>query len=213
MEKKKEEKTLYQALADVKAELEAVAKDKENPFHKNKYADINGYLAVVEPLMQKNGLLLLQPLVHVGDAFFIKTQIIHVASGDSFDSILPLPTNIKPQELGSAITYYRRYTLGSLLAMQAEDDDANAASGKSKTSDLNERIKNNGNGNKPLEMKFKYNVSSILDSEKCEDFKRWVETNRAWLLLDKAVLKSSRKIDKYDSLLISTPSNGVAYHE
>jgi hypothetical protein len=33
-----------------------------------------------------------------------------------------------PQKLGSAVTYYRRYTLQSLLGLQAEDDDANAAS-------------------------------------------------------------------------------------
>jgi hypothetical protein len=33
-----------------------------------------------------------------------------------------------PQKLGSAVTYYRRYTLQSLLGLQAEDDDANSAS-------------------------------------------------------------------------------------
>ena len=36
-----------------------------------------------------------------------------------------------PQKLGSAITYYRRYTLASLLGLQAEDDDGNLASSKS----------------------------------------------------------------------------------
>ena len=38
-----------------------------------------------------------------------------------------------PQKMGSMITYYRRYTLQSLLGLQAEDDDANAASKASKT--------------------------------------------------------------------------------
>jgi hypothetical protein len=33
-----------------------------------------------------------------------------------------------PQKMGSMITYYRRYTLQSLLGLQAEDDDGNAAS-------------------------------------------------------------------------------------
>jgi hypothetical protein len=41
-----------------------------------------------------------------------------------------LPEINDPQKLGSAITYYRRYTLQSLLALQAEDDDANLASNK-----------------------------------------------------------------------------------
>jgi hypothetical protein len=37
-----------------------------------------------------------------------------------------LPNLQDPQKLGSAITY-RRYTLQSLLGLQAEDDDGNKA--------------------------------------------------------------------------------------
>jgi hypothetical protein len=37
------------------------------------------------------------------------------------------------QKAGSAVTYARRYTLGALLAMKAEDDDGNTASGKTNT--------------------------------------------------------------------------------
>ena len=44
---------------------------------------------------------------------------------------MDLPDIQDPQKLGSCITYYRRYTLASLLGLQAEDDDGNAASGKS----------------------------------------------------------------------------------
>ena len=36
-----------------------------------------------------------------------------------------LSHELDPQKLGSEITYYRRYTLQSLLGLQAEDDDAN----------------------------------------------------------------------------------------
>ena len=39
-----------------------------------------------------------------------------------------LDTNLNSQQQGSQITYYRRYTLQSLLSLQAEDDDANSAS-------------------------------------------------------------------------------------
>jgi hypothetical protein len=35
--------------------------------------------------------------------------------------------NLHPQKLGSAITYYRRYTLQSLLGLQAEDDGNKAS--------------------------------------------------------------------------------------
>ena len=43
-----------------------------------------------------------------------------------------LPEISDPQKLGSAITYFRRYTLQSLLALQAEDDDGNKAIVKKK---------------------------------------------------------------------------------
>jgi hypothetical protein len=36
--------------------------------------------------------------------------------------------NLQDPQLGSAITYYRRYTLQSLLGLQAEDDDGNKQS-------------------------------------------------------------------------------------
>jgi hypothetical protein len=36
----------------------------------------------------------------------------------------PLPELADAQKAGSAITYFRRYALQSLLALEAEDDDA-----------------------------------------------------------------------------------------
>jgi hypothetical protein len=37
------------------------------------------------------------------------------------------------QDAGSAVTYARRYTLGALLSLRAEDDDGNLASGHGKS--------------------------------------------------------------------------------
>ena len=47
---------------------------------------------------------------------------------DFIESFIPLPVGLAPQPLGSAITYYRRYTLSSLLALEIDDDDATMAS-------------------------------------------------------------------------------------
>jgi hypothetical protein len=41
-----------------------------------------------------------------------------------------LPEIADPQKMGSAVTYYRRYMLQSLLLLRAVDDDGNIASGK-----------------------------------------------------------------------------------
>ena len=54
-------------------------------------------------------------------------SVIIDLDGGSFESSLTLPTDLDAQKIGSAITYYRRYTLQSLLALQSEDDDGNSA--------------------------------------------------------------------------------------
>ena len=121
----KTETNFYEKLAAVKAEVGRISKDSSNPFFKSKYFDVNSLLLHVEPIIQKNGLLLLQPIQEN-----LVKSIIFDTNGFSIESGIVLPELNDPQKLGSAITYYRRYTLQSLLALQAEDDDANLASNK-----------------------------------------------------------------------------------
>jgi hypothetical protein len=115
---------IYTKLAAVKKEIGAISKDETNPFFKSKYFDINGLLRHTEPLLQKNGLLLLQPIIK-GEVY---SEIIDIESGESVTSSIALPNIEDPQRIGGCVSYYRRYTLQSLLGLQAEDDDANAAS-------------------------------------------------------------------------------------
>ena len=124
----KKEKNIYQKLANAKAEIGAISKDSTNPFFKSKYFDINNLLAHVEPILQKNGLICLQPII---DGSVI-TQIIDIDTEQIIESSIALTDERDPQKLGSQISYFRRYTLSSLLAIQAEDDDANSAKPKTK---------------------------------------------------------------------------------
>jgi hypothetical protein len=123
-----EKQTIYSRLLEVQKEVGAIAKDSENPFFKNKYFDINGLIQHVNPILTKHGLLLLQPILEGKQC----SIIVEAETGEKVVSELTLPTLTDPQKLGSAITYYRRYTLGSLLGLQAEDDDGNVASKESK---------------------------------------------------------------------------------
>jgi hypothetical protein len=122
--------SIYKKLFEAKKDIGKISKDSTNPFFKSKYFDINGLLEHVEPILAKHGVLLLQP---VNDGKVI-TQLIdsdtHGVGSDAVESSIELPNITDPQKLGSAITYFRRYTLQSLLGLQAEDDDANKASGK-----------------------------------------------------------------------------------
>lgn len=117
---------LLQKLSDLKFKVGKLSKDLTNPFFNSKYFDINQLLEQVEPIAHDLGLLILQPLKKNE----VSTIIFDIESGQSIESSIELQSFSDPQKAGSAITYYRRYTLQSLLGLQAEDDDANKASGK-----------------------------------------------------------------------------------
>jgi hypothetical protein len=119
-----EKKTIYSRLLEAKSEIGKVVKNAKNPHFKNNYADINAIIETVEPVLIKHGLVLIQPI----ESGSVVTRIIDAATGEVLESAMPLSPTANPQQMGSQITYYRRYTLQSLLSLQAEDDDANAAS-------------------------------------------------------------------------------------
>ena len=121
--------SIYKQLFEAKKEIGKISKDSKNPFFKSKYFDINSLLEHVEPILQKHNLLLLQPI----EESKVTTVIVDVETGEKVNSEITLPQLNDPQKLGSAITYYRRYTLQSLLGLQAEDDDGNKASKKTPT--------------------------------------------------------------------------------
>ena len=115
--------SIYKKLFEAKKEIGKISKDSTNPFYKSKYFDINQLLEHVEPILQKHELLCLQPIKDGA----VSSVIIDIETGEKEISSLDLTNQTDPQKRGSEITYYRRYTLQSLLGLQAEDDDANAA--------------------------------------------------------------------------------------
>lgn len=130
---------LYTALLAAQRAMGPLTKNAQNPHLKNKYADLSAVLDTIEQPLWDNGLIVLQQFQYdfVGDDRAVGgnpipvlvTQIIHVESGERIESTVPLlakdPTD--PQKVGSTITYYRRYSLITLLGLSAEDDDGNAA--------------------------------------------------------------------------------------
>jgi hypothetical protein len=116
--------TLHQKLHKAKQSIGKVAKNATNPHFKKSYSDINAIIEAVEPILLENGLLLLQPIQ--GNS--VCTQIICIDSNELIESCMELPAGLNPQQMGSCLTYYRRYTLVSLCSLQSVDDDANLAS-------------------------------------------------------------------------------------
>ena len=121
--------SIYKKLLEVQKEVGAISKDSKNPFFKSKYFDINQLIEHVQPVLNKHGLVLTQP-IQDGNVSSVINDVDSKEGVNMIVSSLPLPQLTDPQKLGSCITYYRRYTLASLLGLQAEDDDANLASKK-----------------------------------------------------------------------------------
>lgn len=115
---------IYQKLHLAKQSIKGVVKNATNPHLKRNYADINSIIDTVEPILLDCGLLLMQP-VKDGKVY---TEIVDIESEDVIDSYIELPPITDAQKLGGAITYFRRYTLVSLLSLQAIDDDGHQAS-------------------------------------------------------------------------------------
>jgi hypothetical protein len=108
------------ALLKVKLEMEAVSKDSINPHFRSKFSSLNNYLESIEPLLQKNKMVLLQPSTRDS----IETIIFHAESGQYVSSEIKIPDNvIDPQKMGSLFSYFRRYALAGLLAFQTNDDN------------------------------------------------------------------------------------------
>lgn len=122
-----ETKNIYQKLLEAQKEIGAIKKDSDNPFFHSKYVDINGILREVKPVLNKHGLVLTQALHTTEGRIGLLTAITDSESKEKIDSFCFLPETVKAQETGSAITYFRRYALQSLLALEAEDDDGNGA--------------------------------------------------------------------------------------
>jgi hypothetical protein len=133
--------TIYDKLLEVQKEIGAIKKDSTNPFFKSKYFDINALLEQVKPTLNKHGIVLTQALTHIDGKLALNTSLAladrkPVAADDEVyrlnESVIwstcPIPEGADAQKTGSAITYFRRYALQSLLALEAEDDDANLAS-------------------------------------------------------------------------------------
>lgn len=118
------------ALADLQDSVNKITKNEDNPFYKSKYTDLNAIFEEVKPKIREKGFILIQTVVNN----VLRTELVHIETGERLESSMDLFT-VKPdmQQLGSAVTYARRYSLLPMLNIECVDDDGNLASGKVKS--------------------------------------------------------------------------------
>ena len=121
-------KQIATALLKAQSEMSNPKKGAVNPFFKSKYADLNAIREAVIPILNANGISVLQPIVHVDNKNFVKTILLH-ESGELMESLTEIIYNKinDAQAQGSGISYARRYSLQSFVCVGADDDDAQKA--------------------------------------------------------------------------------------
>lgn len=141
---------LISALHKAQASMSFAKTSSNNPFYNSKYANLSSvFMAVKDPFLEND--LCVSQVMDVRDdgRMVLKTILLH-SSGQSLESKMFLPDIKDPQKLGSAITYFRRYSLMSIAGIPTDDgafdkdDDANEAS---------RYIKNQSNKSKIEEIK------------------------------------------------------------
>ena len=117
-------KHLNEALLMFQGLVGKLPKDGVNPHFKSRYATLSSVWDAVRKPLTDCGLAV-KSRIENGE---VVTELVHAASGESVSGSRSLPAgNI--QQIGSGITYCRRYSLVTMLNLTTEeDDDGNAAS-------------------------------------------------------------------------------------
>lgn len=129
---------ISKALIDSQKEIKGITKNAQG--HGYKYITLDAILTIIKPILLKNGIFLIQNiegnLTDNVNLAICETRLQH-NSGEWVQSgqLAIKPVNPKdgkqatPRDLGSAITYAKRYQLCGMLGISADvDDDAAVAS-------------------------------------------------------------------------------------
>lgn len=105
---------------------EVEVKTKSGGTYRFKYSTLLNIVETTRPILHANGLSVTQ-LPNIDGS--VTTILLH-KSGQFLSSTLHIKGGNTPQEMGSIITYTKRYALASMLGLVSEeDDDANIGSG------------------------------------------------------------------------------------
>lgn len=120
---------LFVALSQAQGEFATIVKDSTAtvPGKEGKqgyafdYAGLDVVIAAVRPALARNGLAIAQVFSARGEEDILTTVLAHGAGRIEADCVLPKWTKV--QELGSGLTYLKRYQLLGLLGVAPSDDD------------------------------------------------------------------------------------------
>ncbi len=126
---------MYDKLLDLQQNPPQLLKDAVNPHFGNDYISLGAVLEAVVPELTSRGLVLTQAMTYLDSNGTIvpalQTRLTEAETDEFISNVTPLVLEKEsPQAVGSAITYFRRYGILTLLGFNADaDDDAEATKG------------------------------------------------------------------------------------
>lgn len=121
------------ALVAAQGEMGNAAKNAKNPHFKSQYADLAEIVNTVRPVLTRHGLSVVQSPSFADGVVTLRTMILHSSGQWIATTCAAVPVKTDPQGVGSAITYLRRYSLAAACGIAQEDDDGEAASGRTRS--------------------------------------------------------------------------------
>ncbi len=196
---------LAEALAKAQGEIRNPGKNAENPHFKARYSTLADGIAAIRGPLSMNGIAYTQTTRMDGGLLILTTSLIHAISGESIESEWPVGTyeKLTPQQMGSALTYARRYSLFDVVGISGadDDDDGNAASqGRS-----NDPVRNGSMSAERYRQETETWVSNASDANAIRD--RWKNeaTIRRDLLTPEQTQKLLDTVTKRTHLLEGKP--------
>lgn len=127
---------IYAKLLEFQRKNIKVERDATNPHFRSKYSTLNEVLDKVKGSLNELGVVIVQKPVgglietnrSIREEAGLQTRLIDTEDESEVECFVPFVGATDMQKLGGAITYARRYSLVTLLGLEDEDDDGNAAS-------------------------------------------------------------------------------------
>jgi len=110
------------AFSKAQGEYETVIANKENPFFKSKYADIDAIVRAVRPAFKKYGLSFYQSTTVNGQKTVLHSRVMHSSGQWIEGQILLLPPKDDIQSFGSTMSYQQRYAARNILGITTSDE-------------------------------------------------------------------------------------------
>lgn len=139
-------KEISPALVKAMGTMGVAHKDGKNPHFKSKYATLASAVEASRAALSDNGLCAIQNPGDITDhnTLSLTTRVLHT-SGEWIETVCEAkPKSFTPQDIGSSITYLRRYGLMAALGIAPEDDDGNLGSHGDQQEDVKPRKAKNG---------------------------------------------------------------------